>query len=111
MTDRKFWKKLDEVSRQEMTMMRELSFQTLLKQGYEEDRGILIACFYGRDFPGMAKQAYIEIDGERYIICYTNRDLGKTFFTNIKLNRHNLFTMGSGYGSIRWRNLNRHRKG
>ena len=95
MTDRKFWKKLDEVSRQEMTMMRELSFQTLLKQGYEEDRGILIACFYDRGFPGMAKQAYIEIDGERFIICYTNRDLCKTFFTNIKLNRHNLFTMGS----------------
>ena len=43
MTDREFWKKLDEISRQEMSAMRELSFQSLLKQGYEENRGILIA--------------------------------------------------------------------
>ena len=65
MTDREFWKKLDEISRQEMSAMRELSFQSLLKQGYEENRGILIACFFDQKFPGMAKQAYIELDGER----------------------------------------------
>ena len=73
MTDRGFWNKLDEISRQEMSAVRELSFQSLLKQGYEENRGILIACFYDRHFPGMAKQAYIELDDGRYMICYTSK--------------------------------------
>ena len=77
MTDREFWKKLDEISRQEMSAMRELSFQSLLKQGYEENRGILIACFYDQKFPGMAKQAYIELDGGRYMICYTSKKAAK----------------------------------
>ena len=77
MTDREFWKKLDEISRQEMSAMRELSFQSLLKQGYEENRGILIACFFDQKFPGMAKQAYIELDGERYMICYTSKKAAK----------------------------------
>ena len=74
MTDREFWKKLDEISRQEMSAMRELSFQSLL---YEENRGILIACFFDQKFPGMAKQAYIELDGERYMICYTSKKAAK----------------------------------
>ncbi len=78
MTDRKFWKKLDEISRQEMSIMRELSFQSLLKQGYEENRGILIGCFYDRKFPGMAKQAYIELDDGRYMICYTSKKAAKS---------------------------------
>ena len=77
MTDKVFWKKLDEVSRQEMTMMRELSFQALLKKGYDENKGILIACFHDRAFPGMAKQAFFEIDGGRYMICYTNKKAAK----------------------------------
>lgn len=37
MTDREFWRKLDELSRQEMYIMRELSFQSILKKGYEEN--------------------------------------------------------------------------
>ena len=78
MNDREFWKKLDEVSRQEMSAMRELLFQSLLKQGYEENRGILIACFYDQKFPGMAKQAYIELDDGRYMICYTSKKAAKT---------------------------------
>ena len=78
MTDREFWKKLDEISRQESSAVRELSFQCLLKQGYEENRGILIACFYDRRFPGMAKQAYIELDDGRYMICYTSKKAAKT---------------------------------
>ena len=78
MTDRAFWKKLDELSHQEMSPMRELLFQSLLKQGYEENRGILIACFYDRAHPGMAKQAYIEMDGGRYMVCYTNKKAAKT---------------------------------
>lgn len=77
MTDREFWKKPDEKSRQEMSAMRELSFQSLLKQGYEENREILIACFYDQKFPGMEKQAYIELDGGRYMICYTSKKAAK----------------------------------
>jgi len=50
-----------------------------LKQGYEENRGILIACFYDQKFPGMAKQAYIEMDGGRYMICYTSKKLRSQF--------------------------------
>ena len=78
MTDREFWKKLDEISRQEMSAMRELSFQSLLKQGYEENRGILIACFYDRRFPRMAKQACIKLDDGRYMICYTSKKTAKS---------------------------------
>ena len=78
MTDLEFWKKLDEVSRQEMSMMREFSFHSLLKQGYEENRGILIACFYDRKHPGMAKQAYIDLDNGRYMLCYTSKKAAKS---------------------------------
>jgi len=78
MTNREFWEKLDELSWQEMSMMRELSFQSLLKKGYDENRRILIACYYDRTFPGMAKQAYIELDDGRYMICYTSKQIAKS---------------------------------
>ena len=77
MNNKQFWKELDTISRQEMSAMRELEFQCLLNQGYEENLGILIACFYDANFPGMAKQAFIELDGGRYMICYTSKKIAK----------------------------------
>ena len=73
MTNREFWKRLNDISMQPVSADRELQFATVLKQGYEEDRGILISCFYDRGLPGMAKQSYIEMGGDRYLVCYTSK--------------------------------------
>ena len=73
MTDREFWKQLDDISMQPVSSDRELHLAMVLKQGYEENRGILISCFYDRNFPGMAKQSYIEMAGQRYMVCYTSK--------------------------------------
>ena len=73
MTDREFWKRLNDISMQPVSADRELHFAMELKQGYEENRGILISCFYDRNLPGMAKQSYIEMDGYRHMVCYTSK--------------------------------------
>lgn len=77
MTDREFWKQLDDIAMQPVSAERELQFSIMLKQGYEENRGILISCFYDRNFPGMAKQSYIEMGGQRYLVCYTSKKNAK----------------------------------
>ena len=77
MTDREFWKKLDEIAKEPVSADRELRFAMVLKQGYKENRGILISCFYDRHFPGMAKQSYVEMDGHRYLVCYTSKKNAK----------------------------------
>ena len=77
MNNKQFWKELDTISKQEMSAMRELEFQCLLKKGYDENLGILIAYFYDDAFPGMAKQAFIEFDDGRYMICYTSKKIAK----------------------------------
>ena len=73
MTDSEFWKRLDALAMQPVSMDRDLRFARTLKRGYEENRGILISCFYDRKFPGMAKQSYVNMEGDRYLVCYTSK--------------------------------------
>ncbi len=73
MTDRQFWKQLDDLSKKEFSMQRDMEFMRLLKKGYEEECGILISCFYDQKFPNMALQSYLDMDGIRYMICFTNK--------------------------------------
>ena len=72
-TDREFWKQLDEISMRPVSAEREFQFALVLRQGYEENRGILISCFYDINHPGLAKQSYIEMGGQRYLVCYTSK--------------------------------------
>jgi len=77
MTDNEFWKRLDALAAQPLSVDRDLRFARTLKRGYEENRGILISCFYDGKFPGMAKQSYVEMDGKRYLVCYTSKRSAK----------------------------------
>ena len=60
-------------------MARDMEFMITLKKGYEENCNIMIACFYDHAYPGLAKQCYVEMDGGRYMICYTSKQNAKAF--------------------------------
>ena len=77
MTEKQFWMKLDQLAGQRMKIP---EFIQVLRQGYEEDLGIPIACHHeGLDRVSQMYQTvdkeHPNRDGNRYMICYTSREL------------------------------------
>ncbi|MCC8152651.1 MAG: SseB family protein [Lachnospiraceae bacterium] len=55
---------------------REMLFMNLLKDAYDNDLGLIVSCTYDTQAstPGrlMAKQGFLEVDGMRFLVCFTS---------------------------------------
>ncbi|MCD8153528.1 MAG: SseB family protein [Clostridiales bacterium] len=55
---------------------REMLFMNLLKGAYDNDLELIVACTYDTQAstPGrlMAKQGFLEVDGMRFLVCFTS---------------------------------------
>ena len=77
MTEKQFWMKLDQMAGNSDKIT---EFIQILRQGYDEDLTMLIACHHIR--PGEVGQMYVNLDernpereNNRYLLCYTSREL------------------------------------
>lgn len=48
------------------------AFMELLKTAYDEDLGLIISCVYLHD-DQLARQTYLHLAGNRFMICYTSQ--------------------------------------
>ncbi len=82
MRNRELWKRMDELADQVHSESRDLEFIKLLKTAYDEDMGLIMACIRTPNtaregYSAFINQAYIESDGEKFMICYTSSEHAK----------------------------------
>ena len=73
MTTKQFWEKIDKLASQPCSVARDMEFMVMLKQAYEENLGVIIGCFSKPGYPDMVFQSYMEVDGMRFMMCYTSK--------------------------------------
>lgn len=74
MTNKVFWKRLEAATKIEDQMKRMSEFMYWLAEAYDEDLEVLISCFYDERMPGYAKQGYMDVEGKRFLVCYTSKE-------------------------------------
>ncbi|MBP3855219.1 MAG: hypothetical protein IK990_06375 [Ruminiclostridium sp.] len=75
MTNYRLWKALDEIADQTNTDVSErmMKFAELLKQGYEEDLGVMTWSISADPQGSHAYHAYIDTEFGRVMMCYTSK--------------------------------------
>lgn len=75
MTDKTFWKEMDNLVENDFHTEQYLAFMDLLKKAYWEDLSILAA---GNQRSGklldILHQAYLEFNGVKFLVCYTSME-------------------------------------
>lgn len=77
MTSKELWNKMEVLANQSYSGEQQAEFMELLKTAYNEDLELIISCVYIRANSQMAQQGYLEADGNRFLICYTNKNHAK----------------------------------
>lgn len=77
MTDKELWRLMDSLATSEQSLERDTTFMLLLKQAYDEDRKLIMACLYDPMRPGLAHQGYMEAMGKRMLVCFTSKKRAK----------------------------------
>lgn len=72
MTDKELWGEMEALANEERSFQREMKFMLLLKEAYDNDRDLIMACIYDPEMPGMAGQAYMDVMGKRMLVCFTS---------------------------------------
>ena len=83
MTDKELWRQMDKMAVETPSLEREMRFMLLLKTAYAKHMKLLMACRYNPLMPGIAHQAYIDIDGKRMLVCYTSKQRARTVTSNV----------------------------
>lgn len=73
MTDEEFWKQMENLANQEKSLEREMRFMLLLKEAYDMDRKLIMACVPEPVMSNMARQGYMEVDGKRFLVCFSSK--------------------------------------
>jgi hypothetical protein len=78
MTDKELWRQMDMLADETPSLEREMKFMLLLKQAYDKNMKLIIACRYNPAMPGLAQQGYLDVDGKRMLVCYTSKQRAKS---------------------------------
>ena len=78
MTDRELWRQMENLANEEPSKEREMRFMYLLKQVYDKDMKLIMACMYDPMIPGMAHQGYMKVEGKRMLVCFTSKQRART---------------------------------
>ncbi len=71
-TDKELWRDMETLANEERSFQREMKFMLLLKEAYDKDRDLIMACVYDPEMPGMEGQAYMDVMDKRMIMCFTS---------------------------------------
>lgn len=74
MRNEELWAKMDELACKNKPTILLMEFMYLIKQAYDMDLGLITRCFFQDSNKTIAKQAYIDVMGERYLMCYTSEE-------------------------------------
>lgn len=78
MTDEELWKQMENLANQEKSLEREMKFMLLLKEAYDMDMKLIMACVPDPVMSNMARQGYMEVDGKRFLVCFSSKQRAKT---------------------------------
>ena len=78
MTDEELWKQMENLANQEKSLEREMRFMLLLKEAYDMDMKLIMACVPEPVMSNMARQGYMEVDGKRFLVCFSSKQRAKT---------------------------------
>ncbi len=77
-TDEELWKQMKNLANQEKSLEREMRFMLLLKEAYDRDMKLIMACIPDPVMPNMARQGYMAVDGKRFLVCFSRKQRAKT---------------------------------
>ncbi len=73
LTNEVLWEKMDRMASKGLPPAENLRFLELVRQAYDQDLGLIIRCMYRAPGHEIANQAYLEVMGQRYLMCYTSK--------------------------------------
>lgn len=68
---------MDAVALMDNEMARGMELAILLKMAYEDNKNLIIGCFYDMIRMGQAFQAYLGTECERLMVCFTSKSEAK----------------------------------